>query len=38
LTPEQKFFYLAYQEHEHSRARFDAEDRATMRAESGYRD
>lgn len=38
LTPAQKEFYQTYLDQESSKARMDAEDRATMRAECGYRD
>lgn len=35
LTPEQKVFYKLYEEAQERRARYDAEDRATRRMESG---
>jgi hypothetical protein len=38
LTPAQKIQYAEYRVSEENRARYEAEDRATMRAECGYRD
>lgn len=38
FTPEQKVLYAEYEAKEDQRAQWDAEDRATYRMESGYRE